>query len=261
MPTIRIGNDHFNVLDQGDGPALLFVHGFPLNHTMWNAQIEEFTTAHRVIAPDLRGFGQSAVTAGTVTMEQHADDLVAILDKLGVEKTIYCGLSMGGYIAWQFAHKFSDRLAGLVLCDTRVIADTDEVRDGRFAMAEAALADGPATVAETMLPKLVGPDAKANQPDVVDAIREMIMTTAPDGIAAALQGMAHRSDMTDSLDQIVVQTLVIVGEYDEISRAEEMRGIADAIAGSQFIEIPTSGHMTPMENAGAVNDALRDFLK
>ncbi len=260
MPTIHIGNDLFNICDRGSGPALLFVHGFPLNHTMWNAQIEEFAATHHVIAPDLRGFGHSVVTPGVVTMERQADDLVSILDELGVQQALYCGLSMGGYIAWQFARKYSERLAGLVLCDTRAIADAADVREARFTMAKTAMAAGPATVADAMLPKLVGRDVKANRPEIVDAINAMITTTNVEGIAAALHGMAQRPDMTGSLNQIAVKTMVVVGEHDEISPAEEMRGIADAIPGSTFVVIPTSGHMAPMENAAAVNNALRRFL-
>ncbi len=260
MPTIQLGEDRFNVLDRGTGSAVLFVHGFPLNHTMWNAQIDEFASTHRVIAPDLRGFGKSVVTPGAVTMEQHADDLVAMLDHLGIERVVFCGLSMGGYIAWQFVRKYADRLAGLVLCDTRSIADTEEARLGRWEMAERVMSEGPQRVADAFLPKLVGPDVAKEQPEVIEAIRAMILGTAPEGIAAALQGMAQRPDMTGSLGEIAVPSLVIVGEHDEISRAEEMRGIADAIPGCRFAEIPGSGHMAPMENAPAANAALRDFL-
>jgi len=260
MPSIQLGDDRFNVLDRGDGPALLLVHGFPLNHTMWNAQIAAFAATHRVIAPDLRGFGKSVVTTGACTMRRHADDLAAILDELDVENVAFCGLSMGGYIAWQFVRNHSDRLTGLVLCDTRAGADTEVGRAGRRKLAERALTEGPNCVAEAFLKKLVGPQTATNEPSVIEAIRRMILDTSPEGIAAALLGMAERPDMTGSLGEIAVPSLVIVGQHDEISPAEEMRDIAKAIPACRFVEIPDSGHMAPMENAPAVNAALRGFL-
>src|SRR5687767_13095699 len=103
MPKVPLSDGTLNVLDQGSGPPLLLVHGFPLDHTMWFGQIDHFSRRWRVIAPDLRGFGASTVTPGTVTMEQFADDLNALLDALGISEPVHlCGLSMGGYIGWQF---------------------------------------------------------------------------------------------------------------------------------------------------------------
>ncbi len=262
MAMVSINGDSFFVTDQGSGPPLLLVHGFPLNHTMWIHQIEEFASRHRVLAPDLRGFGKSVVTAGTVTMQQHADDLAAILDKMEInDPIVFCGLSMGGYIAWQFVEKYGGRLAGLILCDTRAIADTEEAREGRIAMAKRVLQEDPEFVAEAMLPKLVARDTSASRPEIARAIREMIVGTAPNGIAAAQRGMAERPDVTQQLSTIKVPTLVIVGEHDEISRAQEMREIADAIPNSRFVEIAGAGHMTPMEQPEALNAAMRKFLQ
>ena len=127
MRQLDINGATFHVFDEGAGPAILFIHGFPLDHRMWQGQFDALSANNRLIAPDLRGFGRSSVTDGTVTMEQHADDLAVMLDRLGVRQPVcLCGLSMGGYIAFQFLRKYSAQVRSLVLCDTRSVADTPE---------------------------------------------------------------------------------------------------------------------------------------
>jgi pimeloyl-ACP methyl ester carboxylesterase len=216
----------------------------------------------RIIAPDLRGFGHSPASGEKVTMEQFADDLAAFLDGLGVrEKVVLCGLSMGGYIAFQFYRKYASRLRGLVLCDTRAVADTPEVAAARYVMADRVLKEGPAPLVETMLSRLLSETTFRNEPDVVEQLRDMMMANNPRGIAAAARGMAERPDMTASLGQIACPTLVIVGENDASSTPAEMRGIAEAIPDAQFVEIAGAGHMAPMENAIEVNGAIIGFVE
>src|SRR5438094_4929210 len=130
---VAIPGSTLNVEEVGQGTPILFVHGFPLDHTMWRHQIADLSSDFRCIAPDLRGFGQSSVTAGTVTMEQFADDLAELLEALHVtEPIVFCGLSMGGYIAWQFARRHAPRLKGLILCDTRADPDAPEAAADRL---------------------------------------------------------------------------------------------------------------------------------
>lgn len=251
----------FGVVDQGHGDPLVFVHGFPLSHAMWNAQIPVFANEHRVIAPDLRGFGSSVETEGTVSMEDFADDLAAILDFLQVrEPVVLCGLSMGGYIAWQFVRKYRSRLRGLVLCDTRARADTPEVVENRLKVASVVIENGLQPVAETMLPKALGPKTFADRPEVIDAVRGMMLSSDPSGVAAASRGMATRHDMTQLLPTIDLPTLVIVGSDDALTPVDEMRGMAAAIPGAQFQVIPDAGHLAPLENPAVFNAALADFL-
>src|SRR5687768_11250493 len=122
MQRVNIGEVALNVEDRGQGPVLLLIHGYPLDHSMWRHQLDELSHGCRVIAPDLRGFGQSTVTPGVVSMQRHAEDLVGLLDALGIREAVtVCGLSMGGYIAFQFALHHRDRLAKLILCDTRSV--------------------------------------------------------------------------------------------------------------------------------------------
>jgi pimeloyl-ACP methyl ester carboxylesterase len=262
MKRVDIAGTSLATVDQGDGSPLLLVHGFPLDHTMWNAQIEEFSGRWRVIAPDLRGFGQSGGAHEVVTMEEFAADLAALLDALDVtEPVVFCGLSMGGYIAWQFWRNFSFRLGALVLCDTRAVADTAEAAKVRRETAERVVREGTAWLATSMIEKLLSEATIRDRPEIVDAIRQTIGSANPQGVAAASRGMAQRVDATAWLASIDVPALVAVGQHDAISTVDEMRGIAGTIPRAQFAVIPDAGHVSPMENPRALNAAVSGFLE
>jgi 3-oxoadipate enol-lactonase len=262
MERIRIGDIHLSVEIRGAGPALLLVHGFPLDHQMWRHQIDAFSVTCRVIAPDLRGFGQSDATPGIVTMQQYADDLAALLDALSItEPVTFCGLSMGGYIAWQFVERHARRAGKLVLCDTRAVADTSSAAQTRLDTAQQVLADGPQALVESMTPKLFAPATLENQKDLVHGIQQVMRSTSREGIAAALRGMAKRPDVTGRLAEIRIPALVVCGSADAIAPPSEMRGIAAAMPQAEFVEITAAGHMAPLENPAAFNSALAQFLK
>jgi 3-oxoadipate enol-lactonase len=248
-------------VDRGVGTPLLLVHGFPLDHTMWAEQIEGLSACCRVIAPDLPGFGRSPVRTSPMTMARFADDLAALLEGLGVvEPVVCCGLSMGGYIAFQFWRKHAARLRGLILCDTRAAADGPEAAAGRRSLAERVLREGAGLLAEGMLPRLLAETTTRQHPQIVDALRRVIVSANPGGVAAAALGMAERPDMTAALPEIGCPTLAIVGQQDAISPPAEMRSIAAAIRGARYVEIPAAGHMAPLENPAAVNAAIGEFL-
>jgi len=261
MPDISLGDISLHVVDRGRGQSLLLVHGFPLDHSMWQRQIDELAADFRVIAPDLRGFGQSGVTAGTVTMEQMADDLAGMLDSLGVaEPVALCGLSMGGYVGWQFALRYRNRLAKLIQCDTRAVADSPEAAAGRLKTAERVLVDGAQVVAESMLGKLFAEATARQQPAVVEATRQVMLRTAPVGIAAALRGMSERPDVSGRLAEFDMPALIVCGEHDAIAAPAEMRGIAEQMPQAKFALINDAGHMAPLEQPAAVNAEIRAFL-
>ena len=250
-----------SVADVGQGPPILFVHGFPLDHTMWRQQLAELSRDHRCIAPDLRGFGQSSVTAGKVSMEQFADDLAALLEALLItEPVTLCGLSMGGYIAWEFVRRHAERLHALILCDTRAAPDSPEAVANRVKLAEDVVRLGPELVANAMLPRLFAPNTTAHRPEWVHELRQVMLATNPLGIAAASRGMAERGDARPLLPMVDCPTLVIVGEHDVISPPAEMRDIASAIPRSVFQIIADSGHMAPLEQPSSANAAIRQFL-
>jgi pimeloyl-ACP methyl ester carboxylesterase len=264
MARVRVRDTELHVVDRGSGPVVLLVHGFPLSHRMWESQIAALSDRSRVIAPDLRGFGESAPLRNgevVLTMEQLADDLAGLLEALGVSGPVtYCGLSMGGYIGWQFVRRHRQRLRALILCDTRAAADTPEARAGRRKLAESVRANGSEVAATAMLSKLLAERTPEQRPEAIDRVRQMIVGTRPETIAAALMGMAQRPDVTGGLASIDVPTLVVVGTHDALSPPSEMREIAAGIPGARFVEIPEAGHLAPLENPEAVNAAVASFL-
>ena len=247
-------------LERGRGECLVFLHGFPLSHAMWSSQIDAFAKTHRVIVPDLRGHGGSTVTEGTVTMRDMADDVAKLLSALDVKSPItLCGLSMGGYVAWEFWRSHRELLGRLILCDTRAVADTEEVARGRHMMAAQVIDAGAQMAADSMPSKLLGEQAKA-QPELVESVRSMILETDPQGIAATQRGMSERTDMTSQLAKVEVPTLVLCGAEDVISPPEEMQQFASAMPNATFVKIANAGHLAPLEQPSATNDAIRSFL-
>jgi 3-oxoadipate enol-lactonase len=258
---VALGDVALHVAESGSGRPLLLVHGFPLDHRMWEHQMAPLAASHRVVAPDLRGFGRSSVTPGVVTMEQMADDLAALLDALRIdEPVVLCGLSMGGYVAWSFFRRHARRLRGLILCDTRAAPDSPDAAHNRLAMAERVLREGTAPLVETMLPRLFGPRAAERCPAAVEAVREAILAAPPAGVAAALHGMARRSDARPLLGAIHVPALLVVGQHDAISPSAEMREMAQAMPDARLVEIADAGHLAPLEQPGDVNRAIGAFL-
>jgi pimeloyl-ACP methyl ester carboxylesterase len=264
---VSAGGVELQVLDRGQGLPVVFLHGFPLDHSMWNDELEAISKRWRAIAPDLRGFGGSQVavpsaTPGIVSMEQLADDVAALLDALGINQPIVlCGLSMGGYVAFEFWRKYASRLRGLVLCDTRAMPDTPEAAQGRYDLAEKILAEGARPVADVMVPKLFAPASLEQRSNLTAIQRDVILKTSTEGMSAALRGMAVRRDFRPHLASIKVPTLVVVGEHDAISTVDEMRSIAAGIPNAQFVILPQAGHMSPLEEPDEFLKTLVPFLE
>ena len=257
MPTTIIRGATIHYIDQGSGPAIVLLHGFPLDHRMWNGQIESLSSAgHRVIAPDFRGFGQSP-PAGPFSMESLADDVHALAEQLGATLFVLAGLSMGGYVALAYARKYPGSLRGLVLLDTKAESDTPEGREGRGKMIQLVREKGSRAVGDAMQPKLLAANAK---PGVVKRLRDMTDGTPPITIEHALAAMRDRPDQTGMLSSIQVPALVIVGDADAITPPAVCQAMQRAISHSQLVIIRDSGHMTTMEEPEQVNDAMREFL-
>jgi len=263
LPSARVvhtSRGELAVCEAGSGETLVFLHGFPLDHTMWREQIAEFRSRGRVIAPDLRGFGKSP-PASPLSIESMADDTAAILDALGVrEPIVLCGLSMGGYVAFQFWRKHRERVRALVLCDTRAVADTPEAAQGRREQIGRVGSEGVQPMADAMIGKLFAPRTLDQQTELVKRMRETMLAANPTGVVAALEALATRPDVSDYLPKITCPTLVVVGEHDAISPVAEMRTLAAAIPDAEFVVLEDSGHMSPLENPRAFNAALDGFL-
>lgn len=260
MKSITVNGVRHEVFDEGSGTPLLLVHGFPLTHAMWQGQLA-LADRYRVIAPDLRGFGASEVVPGTTTMAQLADDCAALLDALHVKQPIvFCGLSMGGYVGWQFVKRHAARLKGLVLCDTKAAGDTPEAAETRLKLATHVLNFGTSAVAEAMPAKLFAAETFKKQPELVAAVRGLIERTDPQGLAAAQHGLAEREDVRPWLSKIAMPTLVVCGRHDVISPVDEMRDFAAQIPSARFEIIEGAGHMAPMELPQEFNTRLTAFI-
>jgi len=245
---------------RGEGMPVLFLHGFPFDRTVWRHQVAALARWKR-IAPDLRGVGESRTTGGGYSIARYADDVIAVLDALGVRQVAACGLSMGGYIVFDLLRRYADRVSAVVLCDTRPQADSEDARRARDELAALARAEGPDAVAEHLLPRLVAPATLAEQPEVVTQYREMARRVSVDGMVGALQAMRDRRDATGLLATIRVPTLVVVGSEDQIAAPDVAREMAAAIPGARLAVIPAAGHLAPLEQPLATSRALADFLE
>jgi len=260
MPLLRIDNLQIAYDDVGSGSPVVLLHGFPFNRSLWSEQVDELSKSHRVITPDLRGFGESDSSAGTATMTRMAEDIAALLDHLQIPRAVIGGLSMGGYAVLAFYKLFPSRVRALVLADTRPQGDTPEAKQGRAEQAQRALAEGMGPIADSMLPKLLTPETVAKRPEVVRRIMEMMMKTKPEGAAAALLGMAAREDQTDLLTKIIVPTLIVVGRDDAITPVADSEKMHSTIVESRLVIIEGAGHVSNIEQAGAFNREVSLFL-
>jgi 3-oxoadipate enol-lactonase len=245
---------------RGDGPALLLVHGFPLDRTLWAHQVATLGGWRR-IAPDLRGMGASDTPADGYSITGYADDLVHLLDRLRVGQAVVAGLSMGGYVALDLLRRHRDRVAGIILVDTRADADSAEGRAGRDAMIQVARTGGSRAVAERMLPRVLGRSTQQTQPTLVEQVREMMARAPVAGVIGALGAMKERADATALLPTIDIPALVVVGQEDELTPPSAARALADAIPSAALTIIPSAGHLSPLEAPTAVSRVLAEFLE
>lgn len=244
---------------QGDGEAVLFIHGFPLDRTVWRHLMAPLTGRRR-IAPDLRGLGLSDAADGTYSMAQYADDLVAVLDALDAERAVICGLSMGGYVAFELIRRYPDRVAALILINSRAEADGPAARDGRDEMIRLVEDEGTAALADLLMPKLLAPESLSAMPEVADRVHTMISNAPAGGVIGALRAMKDRADSTALLDSISVPTLVVAGREDQLIPVDQARSMAKRIPNAQFTLIAGAGHLVPMEQPVPTSRVIAEFL-
>lgn len=244
----------------GRGPAILFLHAYPLGLAMWDEPAGALASTHQVVRFDCRGFGGSPPGDGLLTMEAIADDAAALLDHLGVARAVVCGCSMGGYAAFAMVRRHPERVSGLVLVDTRAGADSAEARKGRALLGERVLREGSSVAADAALPKLLGETTHRERPQVVERVRSLILANPPRGIADALAGLAARADSTPTLREVRVPTLVVCGTEDVLTPVAEAEALHQGIAGSRLEVLPAAGHLSSLEVPTEFQRVLRDFL-
>ena len=260
MTTTRIDDIQLAYDDAGVGHAIVLIHGYPFNRSLWTEQTEALTSRFRVVTPDLRGFGESDRSEGPVTMNRMARDVAELMDQLGIEQAVIGGLSMGGYVALAFVKQFPSRVKALVLADTRAQADTEEGKQTRHQQAEKALSEGMAGIADAMLPKLLTPDTVSKRPEVVKRVRDMMLKTKPQGAASALLGMAQRDDLSEFISTIRVPTMIVVGREDALTPLADSEKMQSKIAPSRLVVIENAGHVSNLEQTEQFNYALIRFL-
>ena len=247
---------HYEV--HGRGEPVLLIHGFPLSGRLWDGVVARLRGRYRLIVPDLRGHGDSGATT-EVSMGRFAADLAAILEEIGEKRpAVLVGMSMGGYVAFEFWRRYPDRVRALALVDTRAARDTAEAARARHELADRVLLEGSGVVADGMIDRLFAPDAPA---ELRERWRTIMAATPPEGVAAALRAMARRRGSVRTLRRMDVPTLVVVGAEDVITPPAEARAMAEAAPGATLRVIPGAGHMTPVERPEALGEVIGDFVR
>ena len=244
--------------DEGKGPPLLLIHGFPLNRESWSKQVEGLSASHRVIVPDLSGFGASEAGPGLTTMKRFAEDLFTLCLQLQTGPVVVVGHSMGGYIALAFEKAYPMFLSGLVLVSTKAGADSPEAAQARRETAKKVQAEGIGSVVEAMAPKMLA--ATNTDPHMAQAVLDIMWSASPKGVENALLGMAARPDERECIQDIRVPTLVVTGADDIIIPPQESVAMADAIPDAHLVVIPHAGHLVAFEQSIAFNAALTHWL-
>lgn len=247
--------------DVGEGNPLVLVHGHPFDRSMWRPQIDRFSgDGWRVIAPDLRGYGESDVAPGMTPLPTFAQDIIDLLDHIGADRFILCGLSMGGQIAMALYQLVPDRITGLLLADTVANAETADGKAARHTTADRLLREGMAPYADEVLPKMVAPHNIAALPAVAEHVLGMMQRTPAEGAAAALRGRAERPDYRDLLRTVAVPALVVVGSDDEYTPVSDAQVIAEATPQATLAVIDGAAHLPNLERPAEFNADLATFL-
>ncbi len=259
MPYLRSSDAQLFYEVTGDGPPVVLLHPFPLNHNFWTQAAERLSTRYRLIMPDLRAHGDSDAGEGPATMQKMAADLALLCREERIAKAHFAGVSIGGYALFEFWRRYREHVGALVLANTRAAAEMPEGHANRLAIAEKVLKEGTAAFISDLVPKLMSPVTLNNRPDIVAAARAMMQKMSPQDIAAVQRGMAERPDSIPTLKTINVPTLLVAGEDDSVPRAE-FELMRQQISGSRLNVISRAGHYAALEQPEEFAGLLRGFL-
>jgi 3-oxoadipate enol-lactonase len=260
MAQIHSGDAEIFYQILGDGAPVVLLHPFPVHHEFWLPVAQAIQGRYRLILPDLRGHGASGIGNGPATMERHAEDLVHVLDDAGLGRAVFIGVSIGGYVLFEFLRRYHNRVSALVLCNTKPQADTPEARAIRLQSAADVLERGTEIFFESMLPKLIGKSTHTARPDLVLGALRMMRKMSAEDVAMVQRGMADRPDSVSSLAAIKVPTLILTGDEDVMTGVAEAEVMRKNIAGSQMKIIAKAGHYSAWERPDEVGKLLRQFL-
>ncbi len=256
-----VGPHTVSVTETGEGAAVVFLHAFPLSARMWDRQLAAMPAGWRAVAADFRGLGRSARGVPPArAVRDHAQDVWALVDALRLGPVVLAGLSMGGYVALEAWRQRPAAVRGLVLADTRAEADTDDARTKRRTMQDKARQEGVLAVIDAMLPGMLGATTQTADPHLAVQVRAWAAEATPDGVVDALEALRSRPDSRPDLGRIGCPALVIVGGEDTLTPPAAARTIADGIAGASLVTIAGAGHLANVEQPGAFDRALHDWL-
>jgi len=260
---IVINNLTVSYSDQGpdDAPIIIFIHGFPLNKSMWDIQVETLKKNYRVITYDIRGHGNSDPGIDEFFIELFVNDLLRFIKKLGIEKSILCGLSLGGYIALNAVLKYPDRFDGLILNDTQCIADTPEIRENRCNAIIRIKEKGVEQYADEIIKNLFAQETFTKNKNAIHAVKEMIISTPKQSLCNTLHALAERKETCTQLHEINIPVLIMVGKEDKITPIAAARQMHELILNSKLEIIQQAGHLSNLENPAAFNTNLVKFLE
>jgi 3-oxoadipate enol-lactonase len=259
---LTLNNHTVSYTDEGpdNAPVIIFIHGFPFNKSMWNKQLDMLIETYRVIAYDVRGHGNSTAGTDDFSIELFVDDLLGLMDALKIERTMLCGLSMGGYIALNAAENFPKRFGALILCDTNCAADAPETREKRIKTIESIQEKGLEQYAIESLKNLFAPESFVTNKEKIEVIKEMIMETSVQSISSTLIALSKRKETCTGLARIRIPVLIVVGKEDQITPPDAARLMQKNIKGSILNIIEHAGHLSNIENSYDFNYQLWKFI-
>lgn len=250
-----------NTFGKPENKPIIFIHGFPLDFTMWQNQIDVLKEDYYCIAYDVRGLGESYVGDGQYTMEFYVEDLFSIIEGLQLQKPALCGLSMGGYIGLRAAERNQELFGALILCDTKSDADDNAAKLKRSSNINMINTEGIKKFIDNFIPNCLADETIEEQKELFDSILNKSYQHNPTGVKGAILAIMSRTDTSSFLPQIKIPTLILCGSFDKLTPPQVMRSMSEKIPDSEFAIIPRAGHFSPLENPEAVNDLIKGFLK
>jgi 3-oxoadipate enol-lactonase len=259
---ININDIALNYIETGkpQNIPIIFIHGFPFSHLMWEPQLSALPGSVHAIAYDIRGHGSSSVGDGQYTIDLFVDDLIALIDRLDMEKAVLCGLSMGGYIALRTIERYAERVAGLILCDTKSEPDSNDAKINRASSIRSIKANGVNVFAEEFVKNIFWERTFDKNPGIVTFIKQIISANPLLGICGTQIALAARTDTSSVLSAIRIPTCIIVGEHDKLIPSSSVQAMHKSITGSELHILSNAAHMTNLENTKDFNNVLFNFL-
>ena len=254
MEKLNIDGIDIAYVRRGKGNPLVLIHGYPLDHTIWDEVVPLMEKDFDLIIPDLRGFGESGIMESDNSIIGYPTDIAGLLNQLKIKKAFIAGHSMGGYVALAFAREFPDRVSGLVMVSSQTGADTPETRESRLATAKQVMEKGVGVVTESMTPKL------STDKGVQDFTQHLIRKQRPMGVSNALKSMAGRPDSSELFGKFKFPVLIIHGDADALIPVKRGREMKAALPSAQYFELTSLGHMAMMEKPEAVANAFHSFV-